>query len=309
MRVNRSSSPALKRRESASLSISEPLESRCLMSVSATGLSPKGVAAKASSYTLATFTTTDSPLKAANYSATVNFEDGSSGPAKIKFGKGVFSVVATHRYGGPGSFAAQVTINDKLDSTTQTVTSNVSVDPSHTGNGFTAVSPAQTPFFVTAFGGTWHKVGNNYTNHKLTAVRISDRKDITWSGNIQSVSVIPTSAVFTEQLGFISGTSGGSYVNLFNATGPNSTGGIGATAMPATYRFARTGDDNNVFSSNPADNVDKRDHMVTYLIKGLVGQPSGQTTYVLGWEDSIGTSDFDFKDLMVEVTLASGGPS
>jgi len=274
------------------------------------GFEPRWLGGAGIAYKLATFTTTDLPLKATNYSATVNFEDGRSGKAGISLANGVFSVAAIHRYALPGEYqAVQVTIHDKLDGTSQTVATTVFVDPSHTGNGFTLLRHPQTPFFVTAFGGTWRKVGRNYKNHTLTAVRISDRRDTFWTGNIQSVSVIPTPAVFSEQFGYIAGTSGGSYVNLFDATGAGATGGIGFAAMPTVYRLARTGQDGNVFTSNPPDNLDHRDHMVTYQIEGLVGQPSGQSTYVLGFEDTVDANIYDYKDLMVEFTVENGGPS
>jgi hypothetical protein len=282
------------------------------MSVSATGLSPAGVALKASAYTLASFTTTDSPVKLAHYSATVNFEDGHTGAARIRLAKGVFSVVATHRYATPGTFADQVTIKDKFDSSSQTVTSNVEVDPSHSGNGLTNVKGSRVQYLELAFAGAWRAKGNNFTNGHLTATRIADKSDVNWSGNIQSASVVGAFSFSSQQFGYFPGTSGGSYTNLFNASGHNAnvSGGVGFTTMPATYRLARTGSNGVVLSSNPINNADLRDHMITYQIKGMPGQPAGQKTFVVFWEDTpTVTSDFDFNDLIVELTLTGGGPS
>jgi hypothetical protein len=312
MRVKRSSILAPASKVSPSVSMFEQLESRCLMSVTPAALSPTGVALKASSYNLATFTTTDSPVKAANYTATVSFGDGSSGAGKVKFAKGVFSVSATHRYANPGILSAVVTIHDKVDGTSQSVTDSVAIDPSHSGNGLTNVKGSRAQYFQLAFTGAWRAKGTNYTNGKLTATRINDRADINWSGNIDSASVVGAFALNSEQFGFLPGTSGGSYQNLFsiNGNGSSVTGGVGATAMPATYRLARTGDDGNVFSSDPLNNKDFRDHMITYQIKGIPGQPAGEKTYVVFWEDTPGvTSDFDFNDLIVEVTLNGTGPT
>ena len=301
----------LKNLRSASLSTPagvacERLEPRCLMSITATGLGPSGTATVAKAYVLASFTTTDSPLKAKNYTATVNFEDGSSGTAKIKPAKHTFSVVATHKYLDPGTFTVPVTITDKLDGTSETVSANVNVIPTHTKNGLTQAKGSRSVYFQSFFGGAWVQVGNNYRGKKITATRIADAKDITWSGNIVSAVAIGAYSGSSQQFGFFPGTSGGSYTNLFNVSGSNAnvSGGVGSTSMPATYRLGRTGSNDVTLSSNPGNNPDGRDHMITYQLKGLAGVPAGETTYVVFWEDTPNaSSDFDFNDLIVELTL------
>ncbi len=279
------------------------------MSVSVTGLSPSGVVNVAKPYLVASFTTTDSPLSVKHYSATVNFEDGTSGPAKFKLAHGVFSVTAQHKYVDPGLVAAQVTINDKVDGTSQTVTSNINVIPKFTANGLTKLRIAQNQYFQLAFGGTWVRKGNNYASHSLTATRVSDSKDVNWSGNVVSASAVGAFSVSTQTLGYFPGTSGGTFTKLFDVSGFNASasGGVGPTTINGTYRLARTGGNDITLTSNPADNVDKRDHMVTYVIKGLPGQAANQTTYMIFWEDSPGQVNlFDFNDLIVELTLQNG---
>jgi len=290
----------------ASSAAIEQLEARRLMSVSATGLGAVGTSGVAKAYDLASFTTTDSPLKAKNYTASVVFEDGTSGAATIKLARGVFSVVAHHKYTVPTTFAPQVTITDHLDGTSQTVTASVTVNPTHTHNGLTAYVGSRVPYFETAFGGTWRQVGNNYRNKTITATRVLDTKEITWSGNIVSATALGAYSANTQEFGYFPGSSGGSYTDLFNVTGSNANvnGGVGPTTMPATYRLGRTGDDGVILSSNPAENPDDRDHMITYELKGLAGEPTSEVTYVVFWEDTPGaTSDFDFNDLIVELTL------
>lgn len=276
------------------------------MSVSATGLSPSGTANVSKPYVVASFTTTDSPVKATNYTVNIDFADGTFGKGKVKLAHGVFSVSAQHKYTDPGIALAQVTINDRVDSTSQTVTSSINVIPKFTKNGVTAIRVSQAQYFQLAFGGTWTRKGNNYSNRGLTATRVSDNSDQKWTGNIVSASAVGAFSISTQTLGFFAGASGGTFVNLFDVSGSNSSvsGGIGATVMPATYRLGRTGSNGNIISSNPADNTDKRDHMVTYVIKGLAGQPANQTTYMIFFEDSPGKVNlFDFNDLIVELTL------
>lgn len=289
--------------------MSEQLEARRLMSVSATGLSPSGIVNISKPYVVASFTTADVPQKATNYSASVDFNDGTSGKATVKLARGVFSVTAPHKYQDPGAFAAQVTINDKLDSTSQTVTSSINVIPRFTANGFTKIRISPAQYFQLAFGGTWTKKGTlNFKNRSLTATRVADGKDINWSGNVVSASAVGAFSISTQTFGYFPGTSGGSFVRLFDVAGvnTNASGGIGATAISGAYRLGRTGNNGNVISSNPGNNTDRRDHMITYAITGLAGQPANQKTYIVFFEDSPGQVNlFDFNDLIVELTLAS----
>lgn len=87
-----------------------------------------------------------------------------------------------------------------------------------------------------------------------------------------------------------------------------------------TFTWIRGGD-NGVFSSNPADNRDGKDHMVTYLLQNnepavslldVQGSQQANFTYVLFWEDSTATGnvapgrpgDFDYQDLVVVVNAS-----
>ena len=205
----------LKSLRSGSLSFSsnitcEQLEPRCLMSVTAVGVNSAGVAKVAKPYVFATFTTTDSPLKAKNYTATVNFGDTTEGTAKIKLAKGVFSVVASHKYlVGPEPFAAGVTVTDKLDGTSETVQANVQIKAAPNHSPFTQYVGSLADEFETAYGGTWTQSGNNYRDGSLSAVRTSDRKDIIWSSNIVSAIVVSTNSPGdSQQFGFFPGSSG-----------------------------------------------------------------------------------------------------
>jgi hypothetical protein len=285
----------------------ELLEARCLMSVSATGLSGGSVVAgKAKAFTLASFTTTDTKPKARNFTATINFEDGTSAKGTIKAAKGHFSVVGTHKYVAPLTFAPEITINDKTDGTSQTVTGSVAVTPSHNSKGFTQFVGAHAKEFQAAYGGTWQQVGNNFKSKRLTATRISDSSDIIWSGDVVSAVAIGAYSTSAQTFGYVPGNSGGTYVNLFDVTGSNASvnGGVGPTTMPATYRLARYGGFLPLLTSDPADNVDGRDHLISYVLEGLAGQPANETTYVLFFEDTPSvTSDFDFDDMVVQLTL------
>jgi hypothetical protein len=289
----------------------EQLEARQLLSVSAVGGDSTGVAKVNKQYVFATFTTTDSPLKLKNYSAKVAFDDGTPFPAtaKIKLSKGVFSVVASHKYlVGPETFAPEITITDQFDGTSESVQASIQVKAAPNHSPFTQYVGSLTDVLENYNDGTWTQTGNNYRDGSLTAVRISDRKDIVWSGNIVSaVTVYSNSAPNTQQFGYFAGNSGGSYQNLFSVTGDktNAVGFVGATSMPATYRLGRTGSDGVTLSSNPAGNSDGLDHMITFQIAGLKGLPAHEKSYLVCWDTpSDGVfADYDYDDLDVMLTL------
>jgi hypothetical protein len=286
-----------------------------MMSVTAVGVNSSGVAKVNKQYVFATFTTTDSPVKLKNYTATVNFGDGTGGAAKIKFARGVFSVVATRKYPvGPETLLAQVSITDKLDNTTATAQADVQIAAAPNHSPYPQISPSLASDFDIAYGGTWTQSGNNYRSGGLTAVQIPFTKDITWSGNIASASVVVANSPYTQEFGFLPGGSGGSYTNLFtvNGTYANVTGEVGPTSMPATYRLA---DDvpslGAAYTSNPANDPFSGIHvMAAFQINGLKGLAPHQKAYLIcfdtpepGVVSTTGALDYDYDNLIVRLTL------
>ena len=61
------------------------------------------------------------------YSATVDWGDGTQDVASVDGGGGVFTVQASHTYAEEGSYTATVTVTDPNGITTQTVSDTVSV--------------------------------------------------------------------------------------------------------------------------------------------------------------------------------------
>lgn len=215
---------------------------------------------------------------------------------------------------------------------------------------FTTVNPATPPEKSTneilshIYGGTFVPVGVNYTNGVITATRIADNAavggrsikplnlfdDNLGGGNGDGVntepladttdqlwtadSVVATAqaryAVYTQKFGFFDGTSGGSYVPVFDVTGDgfNVTGaGSIANLGGHTWRWARAGGF-FTFTSQNVDNPSSIDHMVTYRVDFNSGGDLGSstvTTYLLFWEDKAPNDnpppDYDYNDLVVEI--------
>jgi hypothetical protein len=167
-----------------------------------------------------------------------------------------------------------------------------------------------------AYGGTFNASGVNYGNGTLTAQRLSDTagpgSDECWGEAFVSARAIARFAGSEQSFGYVDGASGaGTFQNLFTVTGwGTSVGGntfeLDLCSNPV--RFARgngnTDGGDQMFSSLAADNVLGADQMVAYQLLG----GSGPARYVLFFED-VGAnldSDWDFNDLVVEVTVRPG---
>jgi membrane-bound inhibitor of C-type lysozyme len=91
--------------------------------VTATGTSSSATEGGSFTATVATFTDADPAATAAEYAATIDWGDGSSGPGTITGSAAAFSVAGTHTYAEEGTRAVTVTISD-----TDNPLSSVTVD-------------------------------------------------------------------------------------------------------------------------------------------------------------------------------------
>ena len=173
------------------------------------------------------------------------------------------------------------------------------------------------------YGGTWVASGLDFSNGTVSAMRIKDfygttpidiftggtgNMDQVWQDGSVTITAEARFAGYSQKFGYFKGSSGGSYMNLFDVTGSGYNPGgsvtgldMSAAIMPSTtWRWGRSGDGGD-FSSLAADNSSSTDRMVTYKITGLAGT---ETTWLLFWEDK---TDMDYNDLVVEVTTVGGG--
>src|SRR6185312_9595015 len=113
------------------------------------------VATIPSSYVLATFSDSSTATNAGNFSATIDYGDGTSGPGiilPINSTPGSFQVIGSHTYTTPGAFTAQVTIfNDT--GTLAPVFSAVTVNSplSLTGSGIDDIAGRRSNTLVGTF--------------------------------------------------------------------------------------------------------------------------------------------------------------
>jgi hypothetical protein len=135
--------------------------------------------------------------------------------------------------------------------------------------------------------------------------------DQVWQDGTVYVSLAAKYAGNSQAMGWKSGSTGGSYSNIFNGLIIDPTGVVTSpvpnsfTAAPGSdFRLVRsaagdgTGDphDSRV-SENTADSLD---HMISYEILGL---HNGRRTYLLFFEDVNGGGDRDFNDLSMELSV------
>jgi hypothetical protein len=114
-------------------------------------------------------------------------------------------------------------------------------------------------------------------------------------------------AGYTQNLGYIAGTSGLSFAPLTGTVTGNGfagtlSGTLSTTLPPVSsgltnFRWADQTSGAPLWSSMINDNSDGLDHMVTFLITG--GPSAGN--YVIAFDDQFRGGDGDFQDLVVEV--------
>jgi hypothetical protein len=169
--------------------------------------------------------------------------------------------------------------------------------------------------------------GLSYSDGKITATRIDDdgqggalhlvygtagsANDQIWTDGTAVITVEAKFAGYSQEFGYDSGSG---YVKVFDVVGDGfSVSGSGTVtfAPGTTWQWIRSGM-GGTWYSDPANNRDRLDHMVTYQISGL---DNGCTTWLVFWEDLKGPdspwggSDRDFNDLVVEISGAATIPA
>jgi len=162
------------------------------------------------------------------------------------------------------------------------------------------------------YGGTFTSQGNDFTNGSLTAVRLDDSNDQTWTSGTYSLRTLASYSNdnVSESFGSVNGSSGGSFDKLFDVSGKKlgATGSASNVDFGGSFRLALNSD-GAVYTSKDSDNADNRDHALTYRIDGL---GNNLTTFVTFWEDlnidlvSPNRSAHDFNDLAVELVRSGG---
>jgi hypothetical protein len=142
--------------------------------------------------------------------------------------------------------------------------------------------------------------------------RIDDDFDQIWFPASGDATLTAKFADFTQNFGYIpdlnsDGDFNESFVPLFTA--PGGTNGIGLGGPSATFNsgnvnflWALNPSGAPLWTSQPDQNTDSSDHMVTWLITGGQGNTVGNR--VIAWEDLPGGGDRDFNDVVVEVNVA-----
>lgn len=157
------------------------------------------------------------------------------------------------------------------------------------------------------FSGVFSADGDNFNNGSVFVTRVDDDNDQTYDAESWSAKALATWAGATQAFGTVSDGE------LFKVTGDdNNVGGeIFDVAGGNDIAFSRFGNDKDTIdvSTNPSDNPFGQDHVITYTYS-IEGEDT-EGKYLLFFEDlSQGTpwSDFDYNDLVVEVTTYGRGP-
>lgn len=137
--------------------------------------------------------------------------------------------------------------------------------------------------------------------------------DELWASVFDFASAKARYAAKEQSFGVLSGQSGGARTEIFALEGDRDQvageGEVSGTG-DGLFRWYRGPDD--IYTSRIQDNLDKLDHMVTYMVHfvgedrtraSVAVQPDSVPTFLLFWEDlQVGNHvDYDFNDLVVEV--------
>jgi hypothetical protein len=169
------------------------------------------------------------------------------------------------------------------------------------------------------YGGTFQRNGLDLTNGLITARRVADGDlanpadgptDQLWTLSDFTVRAVAKFSMFSQELRLKDGT--GRQTWLFSASGYGyDAAGDGRFPGSATRaQFIRTGS-TGTQSSAAIENLDGRDHLITYAMDGLP-DADGQDVYMMFWEDlstarvdPMRRTASDYNDLAVELRGAS----
>ncbi|MFW6059470.1 MAG: DUF4114 domain-containing protein [Phycisphaeraceae bacterium] len=164
------------------------------------------------------------------------------------------------------------------------------------------------------YGGSFTASGSDFSNGTVQALRVDDEADQLWSlSDPINASVRAVFAGLDQSFGYIPGDDGSTddFVELFDASGTEYSVSGSASNVDlgdGDIRWARKGS-NGIASSRNTDNLDDKDHLITYSITGLpdVSEP----VYLLLFEDLFGNTgaDNDYNDLVVEISSVAHAPT
>lgn len=167
------------------------------------------------SFTLATFTTLDLNSLADDFTATIDYGDGSTDTGAISGGNGSFTVTGDHIYAEKGSYAVTITLSNALTGATSTDTTTATVADAalHLTGGFEegdATSRPPSSFLLATF--TDDNAGATLTDFSATA---------NWgdgSGDPGIVWIVDAGNGLYEVMGSHSYAGAGSSLNSYTVT-------------------------------------------------------------------------------------------
>lgn len=203
--------------------------------------------------------------------------------------------------------------------------------------GYTTVQISPEPIHTTIlngiYGGTFVASGaplpngysTQFTNGVTTVTRVDDfgiggflnmltgspgsADDRIWTDGVATCTAEARFAGNPQEFGYAFFPP--AYIKLFDVTGSGfavTGSAVVSFGMGAQWQWARANDSDsglvNAHFSNPPNNLDGGDHMVTYYVTGAPGVDPMKVVWLLWWEDITGGgSDRDYNDLVVQLEV------
>lgn len=176
------------------------------------------------------------------------------------------------------------------------------------------------------FGGDWHKVGDDFYNGAMSAKRMDDflstpsvlniakgecgfSTDQTWCGNKFTVSAVAKFSDYSQKIGTMDENNHAMNLLDVHGYGFNIDPAAASVDMHGKqFKWTRDGDSGKQTSLD-SDNLDGRDHLITYVMDGVPG--AAGPVWMMFFEDLNKLSGMaknrtvaDYNDLALEVRAA-----
>ena len=231
--------------------------------------------------TVATFTDANANAFAGDFTATIDWGDGSTSPGTVTGGNGSFSVTGNHTYASAGSFPIKATLSDDAPGTA-TAQVSTTTGACVTGAAGASISAAE--------GASANRTVATFTDPTDSSPASAYAATIDWGDGTTSAGTITGSAGSFSVSGTHAYADEGTYAVLTTIT---ATDGSGHSATASTAASIADADVVNAAGASPSPALTTFNGTVATFTDSYAGAQSADFNAVIQWGDgnsaSVGT--------------------